>query len=240
MTTIQLQDLTKRFGDVTAVDHMTVRIRPGTITGFLGPNGAGKSTTMRMLLGLVLPTAGTALLDGRRYADLPHPARTVGALLDPAVFHPGHRARSALRIAAAATGTPDARVEEVLEAVGLDDVASRRVGGFSMGMRQRLALGAALLGDPETLVLDEPTNGLDPEGMRWLRGLLRRLADEGRTVLVSSHVLAELAQSIDDVVIISRGRLVATGDLRALLAAHQHTDLEELFLELTAPAGDAS
>ena len=240
MTTIQLDDLTKRFGDVTAVDHLTVDIRPGTITGFLGPNGAGKSTTMRMLLGLIRPTTGTALLDGRRYADLPHPARTVGALLDPAVFHPGHRARSALRIAAAATGTPDARVDEVLDVVGLADVAHRRVGTFSMGMRQRLALGAALLGDPETLVLDEPANGLDPEGMRWLRGFLRRLADEGRTVLVSSHVLAELAQSIDDVVIISRGRLVATGGLDALLASHQQTDLEELFLDLTASPGGAS
>ena len=237
MTTIQLHDLTKRFGDVTAVDHLTVEIRPGKITGFLGPNGAGKSTTMRMLLGLIRPTIGTALFDGRRYADLPHPGRTVGALLDPAVFHPGHRARSALRVTAAATATPDARVDEVLDAVGLGDVARRRVGGFSMGMRQRLALAAALLGDPETLILDEPANGLDPEGMRWLRGFLRRLADQGRTVLVSSHVLAELAHSIDDVVIISHGRQVAAGSLDALFASHQHTDLEELFLDLTAPAG---
>ena len=232
MTSIQLHGLTKRFRDVTAVDDLTVDVRPGAITGFLGPNGAGKSTTMRMLLGLVRPTAGTATFDGRRYADLADPARTVGALLDPAVFHPGHRARSALRVAAS-TGTSDARVEEVLDGVGLGDVARRRVGGFSMGMRQRLALAGALLGDPETLVLDEPSNGLDPEGMRWLRGFLRRLADEGRTVLVSSHVLAELAQSIDDVVIINHGRLVTHGGMRDLLESNQQTDLEELFLDLT-------
>ena len=240
MASIQLQRLTKRFGSVTAVDELTVDIRPGAITGFLGPNGAGKSTTMRILLGLVHPTSGTALVDGTRYRDLPHPARTVGALLDPGVFHPGHRARSALRIVAAPAGVPDARVDEVLDAVGLHDVARRRVGGFSTGMRQRLALAGALLGDPETLVLDEPANGLDPEGMRWLRGFLRRLADEGRTVLVSSHVLAELAQSIDDVVIISRGRLVTHGPMSALLSRHERTDLEELFLDLTSPSGGQS
>jgi ABC-2 type transport system ATP-binding protein len=239
MTSIQLHGLTKRYRDVTAVDDLTVDIRAGAVTGFLGPNGAGKSTTMRMLLGLVRPTSGSATFDGRAYADLPHPARAVGALLDPAVFHPGHRARSALRVVAASTGTSDARVEEVLDGVGLGDVARRRVGGFSMGMRQRLALASALLGDPETLVLDEPSNGLDPEGMRWLRGFLRRLADEGRTVLVSSHVLAELAQSVDDVLIVSRGRLVTHGSMRDLLDRNQQTDLEELFLDLTA-SGDPS
>jgi ABC-2 type transport system ATP-binding protein len=209
-------------------------VRAGAVTGFLGPNGAGKSTTMRMLLGLVRPTGGTATFDGVRYADLPHPARTVGALLDPAVFHPGHRGRSVLRMVAAATGVPDRRVDEVLEVVGLTDAARRRVGGYSMGMRQRLALAAALLGEPQTLVLDEPANGLDPEGMRWLRGFLRRLAGEGRTVLVSSHVLAELAQSIDDVAIIARGRLVTAGGMSDLLASHHQTDLEELFLDLTS------
>jgi len=239
MTSIQLNGLTKRYRDVTAVDDLTVEIRAGAVTGFLGPNGAGKSTTMRMLLGLVRPTAGSATFDGRCYAHLPHPARTVGALLDPAVFHLGHRARSALRVVAASTGTSDARVEEVLDGVGLGDVARRRVGGFSMGMRQRLALASALLGDPETLVLDEPSNGLDPEGMRWLRGFLRRLADEGRTLLVSSHVLAELAQSVDDVLIINRGRLVTHGSMRDLLDRNQQTDLEELFLDLTA-SGDPS
>jgi ABC-2 type transport system ATP-binding protein len=239
MTSIQLHGLTKRYRDVTAVDGLTVDVRPGAVTGFLGPNGAGKSTTMRMLLGLVRPTAGSATFDGVAYADLPHPARTVGALLDPAVFHPGYRARSALRVVAAPTGTSDARVEAVLDSVGLGNVARRRVGGFSMGMRQRLALAGALLGDPETLVLDEPSNGLDPEGMRWLRGFLRRLADEGRTVLVSSHVLAELAQSVDDVLIISRGRLVTHGPMSELLDRNQQTDLEELFLDLTS-SGDPS
>ncbi len=234
MTSIQLHGLTKRYRDVTAVDDLSVDIRAGAVTGFLGPNGAGKSTTMRMLLGLVRPTAGSATFDGVPYRELAHPARTVGALLDPAVFHPGHRARSALRIAAASTGTSDARVREVLDAEGLGDSARRRVGGYSMGMRQRLALAVALLGDPETLVLDEPSNGLDPEGMRWLRGFLRRLADEGRTVLVSSHVLAELAQSIDDVLIISRGRLVTHGAMGDLLERNQQTDLEELFLDLTS------
>jgi ABC-2 type transport system ATP-binding protein len=222
MTTITLHDLTKRYRDVTAVDHLSLDVRAGAVTGFIGPNGAGKSTTMRMLLGLVRPTGGTATFDGVPYAALPHPARTVGALLDPAVFHPGHRGRAALRIVAAATGVPDSRVDEVLHVVGLTDAARRRVGGY------------ALLGDPETLVLDEPANGLDPEGMRWLRGLLRRLADEGRTVLVSSHVLAELAQSVDDVVIIARGRLVTAGGMTDLLASHHQTDLEELFLDLTS------
>ena len=234
MTTITLHDMTKRYRDVIAVDHLSLAVRAGAVTGFIGPNGAGKSTTMRMLLGLVRPTGGTATFDGVSYAALPHPARTVGALLDPGVFHPGHRGRAALRIVAASSGVPDSRVDEVLEVVGLTDAARRRVGGYSMGMRQRLALAAALLGDPETLVLDEPSNGLDPEGMRWLRGFLRRLADEGRTVLVSSHVLAELAQSVDDVVIIARGRLVTAGGMSDLLASHHQTDLEKLFLDLTS------
>jgi ABC-2 type transport system ATP-binding protein len=234
MTTIRLDELTKQYGDLTAIDHLSLEVRPGAVTGFLGPNGAGKSTTMRMLLGLSRPTSGTATFDGRRYADLLNPARTVGALLDPAVFHPGHRGRSALRITAAAAGVPDSRVAEVLEVVGLTGAASRRVGGYSMGMRQRLALATALLGDPETLVLDEPANGLDPEGMRWLRGFLRRLAAEGRTVLVSSHVLSELAQSIDDVVIVDHGHLVTAGPMRTLLAAHRSADLEDLFLDLTS------
>jgi ABC-2 type transport system ATP-binding protein len=233
MTSIQLDGLTKRYRDVTAVDNLSLDVRPGAVTGFLGPNGAGKSTTMRMLLGLVRPTEGRATFDGLAYPELPHPARTVGALLDPGVFHPGHRGRSALRIIGAATGIGDHRIDEVLDVVGLSDAGRRRVGAYSMGMRQRLALAAALLGEPETLILDEPSNGLDPEGMRWLRGFLKRLAAEGRTVLVSSHVLAELAHSIDDVVIINHGRLVATGSMDELIAANHHDDLEELFLDLT-------
>ena len=218
MTTITLHDLTKRYRDVTAVDHLSLEVRAGAVTGFLGPNGAGKSTTMRMLLGLVRPTGGTATFDGVRYAALPHPARTVGALLDPGVFHPGHRGRSALRIVAAATGVPDRRVDEVLDVVGLTDAARRRVGGYSMGMRQRLALAGALLGDPETLVLDEPANGLDPEGIRWLRDFLRTFAADGKTVFISSHVLGEMQQLVDEVVIIHHGKLIAHGPVSELTA----------------------
>jgi ABC-2 type transport system ATP-binding protein len=183
---IVVDHLSKHYGAVRAVDDLSFTLQPGSITGFVGANGAGKSTTLRMLLGLTRPSSGTATIDGRAYADLKNPARAVGALTDPDVFHPRRRGRDALRVLAAAGGMADSRVEEVLELVALTDAAGRRVGGYSMGMRQRLGLAAALLGDPPTVVLDEPANGLDPMGVRWLRTLLRDLADEGRTVLVSS------------------------------------------------------
>jgi ABC-2 type transport system ATP-binding protein len=188
MAAISVQGLTKRFGDVLAVDRLSFEVGPGTVTGFLGPNGAGKTTTLRMLLGLVAPTSGTATIDGRPYRELADPLRRVGAVLEAGGFHPGRSARDHLRVLAKAAGLPAGRVGEVLEQVGLAAAGRRRVGGFSLGMRQRLGLAAALLGDPEVLVLDEPANGLDPEGVHWLRGLVR-----GRTVLVSSHLLAEVA-----------------------------------------------
>ena len=213
MDAIVVEGLTKRFGPVLAVDGLSFSVAPGRVTGFLGPNGAGKSTTMRILLGLVLPTAGSAVVNGRPYVDLPEPARQVGAVLEATSFHPGRRARDHLRILATAARLSLARVDEMLDRVGLAGAGHRRVGGFSLGMRQRLGLAAALLGDPAILVLDEPTNGLDPDGVRWLRTLTRHLADEGRTVLVSSHLLSEVAQTVDEVVIIANGRLVAQGSL---------------------------
>jgi ABC-2 type transport system ATP-binding protein len=229
---IVVDHLSKHYGAVRAVDDLSFTLQPGSITGFVGANGAGKSTTLRMLLGLTRPSSGTATIDGRAYADLSNPARAVGALTDPDVFHPRRRGRDALRVLAAAGGIADSRVEEVLELVALTDAAGRRVGGYSMGMRQRLGLAAALLGDPPTVVLDEPANGLDPMGVRWLRTLLRDLADEGRTVLVSSHQLAELAQTVEDVILIDGGRLVATGSMDALLADGGASSLEDLFLDL--------
>jgi ABC-2 type transport system ATP-binding protein len=223
MAAIKVQGLTKRFGEVLAVDQLAFEIDQGTVAGFLGPNGAGKTTTLRMLLGLVAPTAGTATIAGRPYRDLPDPARTVGAVLEASGFHPGRSARDHLRVLATAAGIDQGRADAVLEQTGLAAAARRRVGGFSLGMRQRLGLAAALLGDPQVLVLDEPANGLDPEGVHWLRGLVRSLADEGRTVLVSSHVLAEVAQTVDQVVIIDRGRLVAQSTLAALTAGADRT-----------------
>jgi ABC-2 type transport system ATP-binding protein len=223
MAAIKVQGLTKRFGEVLAVDQLAFEIDQGTVAGFLGPNGAGKTTTLRMLLGLVAPTAGTATIAGRPYRDLPDPARTVGAVLEASGFHPGRSARDHLRVLATAAGIDQGRADAVLEQTGLAAAARRRVGGFSLGMRQRLGLAAALLGDPQVLVLDEPANGLDPEGVHWLRGLVRSLADEGRTVLVSSHVLAEVAQTVDEVVIIDRGRLVAQSTLAALTAGADRT-----------------
>jgi ABC-2 type transport system ATP-binding protein len=217
--------LTKRFGAVTAVDDLTFDVPAGRVTGFLGPNGAGKSTTLRMILGLVRPTAGDALVDGHRYADLPRPRRTVGALLETTGFHPGRRGRDHLRVAGGRTG----RVEEVLDRVGLTDAADRRVRSYSLGMRQRLGLATALLGDPRVLVLDEPANGLDPAGMAWLRGLLRDLAAEGRTVLFSSHVLSEVEQTVDHLVIVHDGALGYAGPLAGL-----DGPLETAFLRLTA------
>jgi ABC-2 type transport system ATP-binding protein len=233
MARIEIDRLTKRYGAVTAVDDLSFTLQPGTITGFLGANGAGKSTTLRMLLGLTRPTSGRATIDGKPYTELPRPARAVGAMTDPDVFHPRRSGRNALRVLARATAIPDSRVDEVLGVVGLEVAARRRVGGYSMGMRQRLGLAAALLGDPETVVLDEPANGLDPAGVLWLRGMLRGLAAPGRTVLVSSHLLAELAQTVDDVVVIDHGRLVVHDSMARLLETNKSATLEELFFELT-------
>jgi ABC-2 type transport system ATP-binding protein len=218
MAVITIEGLTKRFGDVVAVDGLSFEVHQGTVTGFLGPNGAGKTTTLRMLLGLVTPTAGTARIDGKPYRELAAPLHHVGAVLEASGFHPGRTARNHLRVVSTAAGLPRTRADEVLSQVGLDQAADRRVGGFSLGMRQRLALATALLGDPEVLVLDEPANGLDPEGIHWLREFLRHLASQGRTVLVSSHVLAEVAQTVDQVVIIAHGRLVTQSTLAALNA----------------------
>jgi len=214
--TVDVSGLTKTFGSVVAVKDLTFQVTPGRVTGFLGPNGAGKTTTLRMLLGLVRPSAGSATIGGRRYAELAEPLRTVGAALEATGFHSGRSARNHLRVVGATCGIGTARVDEVLGQVGLADAAGRRVGGFSLGMRQRLALAQALIGDPAVLLLDEPANGLDPEGIAWLRGFLRHLAGQGRTVLVSSHVLTEVQQTVDDVVIISRGRLITQSTLEGL------------------------
>jgi ABC-2 type transport system ATP-binding protein len=218
---IEVERLTKRFGATLAVDDLSFVVRPGTVTGFLGPNGAGKSTTLRAILGLVWPDQGGARVLGRPYRDLDRPLQRVGAVLETFDAHPGRSGRNHLRVLAAASGLPRSRVDEVLELVELTGAGRRRAKGYSLGMRQRLGLAACLLGDPEVLVLDEPANGLDPQGIRWLRDLLQSLAAEGRTVLVSSHVLAEVAQTVDDVVIIHRGRLVrqaAMAEVRAMAA----------------------
>jgi ABC-2 type transport system ATP-binding protein len=213
---IELTGLTKWFGPVHAVTDMTFTVQPGRVTGFLGPNGAGKTTTLRCILGLVSPTRGHATIGGRAYRDLDDPIGTVGAVLESASFHPGRSARNHLRVMARAAGVPAGRVEEVLALVALTPDADRRVGGYSLGMRQRLALAAALLAEPPVLLLDEPANGLDPAGIAWLREFLRRLAGEGRTVLVSSHVLSEVQQTVEDVLIIANGRLVRQGTLADL------------------------
>ena len=239
MTDITIENLGKRFGQVTAVDNLSLQIKPGTVTAFLGPNGAGKTTTMRMVLGLVRPTAGRALIGGRRYADLRSPRRTVGAVLGPDGFHPGRTGRDHLRVIARAANLPDRRVDEVLDLVELSGAARRRVGTYSLGMRQRLGLAGALLGDPEVLITDEPANGLDPEGIAWLRRFLRAGADQGRTVLVSSHLLAEVARTADRIVVISDGRLRFDGDLAELagpVGTRSADDLENAFLRLTVGA----
>jgi ABC-2 type transport system ATP-binding protein len=215
---VEARGLTKRFGSVLAVDDLDFSVHPGTVTGFLGPNGAGKTTTLRMLVGLVRPTAGQALVKGVPYRDLADPLRTVGAVLEATGFHPARSARQHLRTVARVDGIADDRVDEVLGIVGLDEAAGRRVGGFSLGMRQRLQLAQALLGDPEILVLDEPANGLDPQGIAWMRGFLRWYASLGRVVLVSSHLLAEAAQTVDDVIVLAAGRVVGHGPLQSLLA----------------------
>jgi ABC-2 type transport system ATP-binding protein len=222
MALIELRGLTKRFGSLVAVDDLSFDVNGGTVAGFLGPNGAGKTTTLRMLLGLVKPTAGTATIDGRPYRALPHRLQQVGAVLEGQDAHPGRTARNHLRVRAAAGRIDRGRVDAVLELVDLARAADQRVGGFSLGMRQRLSLAAALLGDPRILILDEPANGLDPEGVRWLREFLRGLAAEGRTVLVSSHILAEVSQTADSVVILDHGRLVAQSSLQELMGgAHE-------------------
>ncbi len=215
---VEVSHLSKQFGPVRAVDDLSFTVQPGRVTGFLGPNGAGKTTTLRCLLGLVRPTSGSATIGGKPYHGLTAPGRTVGAALEAASFHPGRTALDHLRVYTPQIGVPDSRAREVLHLVGLDDAAHRRVGGFSLGMRQRLALATTLLGDPPVLLLDEPANGLDPEGISWLRGFLRALAAQGRTVLISSHVLSEVQQTVDDVVIIQHGRLVRESPLARLTA----------------------
>ena len=232
MTRIVLDGVTKRYGDVRALDGLTFAPVPGRVTGFVGPNGAGKTTALRILLGLARPTSGRATVDGRPYAELARPARAVGAVLAPEAFHPGRSGRDGLRVMARVVGVDDRRVEALLDLVGIADAAGRRVRTYSLGMRQRLALAGALLGDPAALVLDEPTNGLDPYGVRWLRELLRSLAAEGRTVLVSSHQLAELGQTVDDVALVDRGRIVEHAPLGQLLPT-PGSSLEDAFLART-------
>ncbi|MBB5914207.1 ABC-2 type transport system ATP-binding protein [Nocardia transvalensis] len=221
---IEVTGLTKRFGATVAVDDLTFSVKPGQVTGFLGPNGAGKSTTMRMILGLDKPTSGTAVIQGKPYRELDNPLSVVGALLDAKWVHPNRSARSHLRWMAASNGIPQARVEEVLRLVGLSEVANKNAGGFSLGMSQRLGLAGALLGDPPVLLFDEPVNGLDPEGILWIRRFMQRLAAEGRTVLVSSHLLSEMAQTADHLVVIGRGKLIAdTGTKEFIERASEST-----------------
>jgi ABC-2 type transport system ATP-binding protein len=217
LAAIEIRGISKRFGSVQAVSGLSFEVDEGRVTGFLGPNGAGKSTTLRILLGLVHADGGTAEFGGRRFDQLPEPSAEVGAVLEDASFHPGRTGRNHLRVLAAAGGHPSSRVDEVLDHVGLGGAGNRRVKGYSMGMRQRLAIAAALLGDPEVLILDEPTNGLDPPGIRWMRDMLRSEAGRGRAVLVSSHLLSEVSQSVDDIVVISRGELRASGSLQEVL-----------------------
>jgi ABC-2 type transport system ATP-binding protein len=248
---IEVEHLTKRFRKVVAVDDLSFKVRAGAITGFLGPNGAGKTTTLRIILGLVRPTAGKATVGERLYRRLESPTRQVGAVLEASDFHPGRSGRNHLRVLAKATGIPRSRVDEVLEIVDLEDVAGRRAGGYSLGMRQRLSIAGALLGDPNVLVLDEPANGLDPQGIRWLRELLRALAAEGRTIFISSHVLAEVEQIVDEVVIIHRGKFVeqattaelvarAAGGIRVRSpqAAELRAALEEAGVKVASTDGD--
>ncbi|RNE49916.1 ABC transporter ATP-binding protein [Corynebacterium alimapuense] len=217
---IEIQGLTKQYGQVRAVDDLTFNVQPGLVTGFLGPNGSGKSTTIRAIVGLDAPTSGTALIDGRRYRDLHRPLTEVGALLDAKAVHPNRSAANHLRWLAQSNGLPVRRVDEVLELVGLTEVAGKKAGSFSLGMGQRLGLAAALLGDPKALVLDEPVNGLDPEGIRWVRGLLKALAAEGRTILISSHLLSEMALTADRLVVIGRGKLVADTTTEEFIREH--------------------
>jgi ABC-2 type transport system ATP-binding protein len=230
-TRIEVRNLTKRFGSFTAVDNLSFTVEPGRITGFLGPNGAGKTTTLRMLLGLVRATSGTATIGGQSYGEITTPQRVVGAALEATNFHPGRSGRDHLRILADTAGIDSKRVDEMLEMVGIPAAARKRAGGYSMGMRQRLGLAAALLGDPQVLLLDEPANGLDPEGIRWLRMLLRHLSSEGKTILISSHMLSEVEQTVDDVVIIANGRFIQQGTVADL-----HGDKRSIVRTNYAPA----
>ena len=239
---IEVEALTKRFGATLAVDDLSFSVEPGRVTGFLGPNGAGKSTTMRAILGLVRPTAGSASVLGVQYRELAEPVRRVGVLLETFDAHPGRSGRNHLRVLALAGGIPRSRVDEVLGLVDLREAGRRRVKGYSLGMRQRLGLAAALLGDPEVLVLDEPANGLDPQGIRWLREFLRSLAAEGRTILISSHVLSEVAQTVDDVVIVHRGKLIrhaAMAEVEAMAAGSTtvRSPMADRLAELLRDAG---
>jgi len=228
---IEVHTLTKRYGETVAVNQLSFSVRPGVVTGFLGPNGSGKSTTMRLMLGLDVPDSGQATIGGKRYRELRWPLREVGASLEARAFHPGRSARAHLMALAASNAIPRKRVQEVLGIVGLSGAARRRAGKFSLGMAQRLGLAAALLGDPGVLLLDEPVNGLDPEGIRWIRGLLKSLAAEGRTVLISSHLISEMALTAEHLVVIGAGRLLADTTVSELSA--RSTSLEEAFFALT-------
>jgi ABC-2 type transport system ATP-binding protein len=239
---IEAHGLTKRYGDKLAVDDLSFTVRPGVVTGFLGPNGAGKSTTMRLILGLDAPTSGTVTVNGKPYRRLDAPLREVGALLEARSVHPGRSARNHLLAIAQTCGIPRSRVDEVIEAVGLGEVARRRAGGFSLGMGQRLGIAAALLGDPDTIILDEPVNGLDTEGIRWIRSLLRGLAAEGRTVFVSSHLMSEMALTAEHLIVIGRGRLIADAGVEEFIAGTARdtvrvrtTDPDGLSILLRAP-----
>jgi ABC-2 type transport system ATP-binding protein len=235
---ITVSGLTKKYGDRTVVDDVSFELEPGTVTGFLGPNGAGKTTTMRMMTSLVAPTAGSAVIDGKLYAELPNPGAVVGTLLDASAVHPGRTGRTHLRLLASAVGVPASRADEVLEMVGLSDAANRRIGGYSLGMRQRLGIAGALLADPPVLMFDEPANGLDPEGIRWMRDLLRGHAARGGTVLLSSHLLGEVEHTVDRLLVIGQGRIVADGPVTSLLGGDGTTvralDSSSLAADLTA------
>jgi ABC-2 type transport system ATP-binding protein len=235
MAIIEATGLTKRYGPVTAVDGLSFTVEAGQVVGFLGPNGSGKTTALRMLLALVQPDSGSATINGRAYADIPSPAAEVGAVFEASSFHPGRTARDHLRVQALAADADAARIDDVLALVELSSAADKRLGAFSLGMRQRLGLATALLADPDVLILDEPANGLDPEGVRWLRDLLRGMAAEGTAVLVSSHILAEVAQAADSVIIVNRGRLVTQAPVAQLTAS---AALEDVFLGLTAAESD--
>jgi ABC-2 type transport system ATP-binding protein len=244
---IEVHDLTKRYGEKVAVDHLSFTVEPGRVTGFLGPNGAGKSTTMRLILGLDHPTSGTATINGQLYRDLAQPLHTVGALLEAKSVHPGRSARNHLRFLAQSQGLPSSRVDEVLGLVGLRDVASKRTGGFSLGMGQRLGIAAALLGNPQVLLLDEPVNGLDPEGVLWIRNLMKQLATEGRTILVSSHLMNEMAVTADHLIVIGRGKLITESTTEEVIARSadksvrvRTPDAERLAGLITAAGGKAT
>ena len=243
-TRVEVQGLTKRFGSLIAVDDLSFSVEPGRITGFLGPNGAGKTTTLRMLLGLVRPTSGSATIGGQSYSEIKQPLGVVGAALEATNFHPGRSGRDHLRVLADTAGVDNKRVDEMLEMVGIPAAARKRAGSYSMGMRQRLGLAAALLGDPQVLLLDEPANGLDPEGIRWLRLLLRHLSSQGKTILISSHMLSEVEQTVDDVVIIANGKLIRQGAINDLATEHASTvrtsDPQRMIQALTTSGLQAS